>query len=351
MIPYLSLSIWVPILAGLAVEHLAKAFPRGAVPAPPGADRVLRACTNSDGVKDALVRWAFPGERDRKIGDVVDGYTRYLEQTGVGSKGADKVLKATMRRFFEELDEWTSSSDTVRDRTITQMHRQIDLCADLGGSVLVHGSPAQRRIDDADPTGARERGIDAFASVAEHAQQAGVIYCIEPLAPPGANFIVTVAQAVEQLRAGADLGGTTYRVHLDGHNQLPYLTGETDTSPRNFFFYVNDDADLVAVRFDNWKMVFLEQRVTGTLQVWAEPFVELRVPKIFNLRTDPYERADFTSNTYYDFCIRHIFLMAPAVIYVEKFVETFREYPPSQLPQGVRIQQALDKMKQGGGGL
>ena len=108
----------IDILAGLSVEHLAKAFPRGAVPAPPGADRVLRACTNSDGVKDALVRWAFPGERDRKIGDVVDGYTRYLEQTGVGSKGADKVLKATMRRFFEELDEWTSSSDPVRDRSV-----------------------------------------------------------------------------------------------------------------------------------------------------------------------------------------------------------------------------------------
>lgn len=95
----------------------------------------------------------------------------------------------------------TSSDATVRDRTITQMHRQIDLCADLGGSVLVHGSPAQRRIDDADPTGARQRGIDAFAAVAEHAQQAGVIYCIEPLAPPGANFVMTVAQAVEIVQA------------------------------------------------------------------------------------------------------------------------------------------------------
>ena len=79
---------------------------------------MLRDCENSDGVKAALVRWAYPGERDRKIGDVVDGYIVYLEQTGVGSKGADKVLRATMRSFFEELDEWTSSSDTVRDRTI-----------------------------------------------------------------------------------------------------------------------------------------------------------------------------------------------------------------------------------------
>ena len=108
----------IDILAGLSVEHLAKAFPGGAFPAAPGAERVLRDCENSDGVKAALVRWAYPGERDRKIGDVVDGYILYLEQTGVGSKGADKVLRATMRSFFEELDEWTSSSDTVRDRTI-----------------------------------------------------------------------------------------------------------------------------------------------------------------------------------------------------------------------------------------
>jgi arylsulfatase A-like enzyme len=89
------------------------------------------------------------------------------------------------------------------------------------------------------------------------------------------------------------LTGTTYKVQLDGHNQLPYLRGETDESPRNFFFYVNDDGDPVAVRYDNWKMVvFLEQRGPGTLQVWAEPFTELRVPRIFNLRTAPFGPRD-----------------------------------------------------------
>src|SRR6201988_599457 len=106
-----------------------------------------------------------------------------------------------------------------------------------------------------------------------------------------------VPDIADQSRAGADLNGTTYKVHLDGHNQLPYITGETDESPRMHFFYVSDDGDLTALRFDNWKFVFLEQRCVGTLQIWAEPYVELRVPKLFNLRTDPYERADITSNT------------------------------------------------------
>ena len=91
----------------------------------------------------------------------------------------------------------------------------------------------------------------------------------------------------------------------------PYLTGEVDESPRRHFFYVSDDGDLTAVRFDNWKVVFLEQRAPGTLQVWAEPFTELRVPKIFNLRTDPYERADITSNTYYDWLLDHAWVVVP----------------------------------------
>ena len=86
-------------------------------------------------------------------------------------------------------------------------------------------------------------------------------------------------------------------MHLDGYNLLPYLTGQQEKSPRNGFIYFNDDGDIVALRFDNWKVVFSEQRVEGTFRIWAEPFVALRVPKVFNLRTDPYERADITSNS------------------------------------------------------
>jgi arylsulfatase len=151
----------------------------------------------------------------------------------------------------------------------------------------------------------------------------------------------------ESLKQGARVGSSTYKVHLDGHNQLPYLTGETDVSPRNFFFYVNDDGDLTGLRYDNWKMVFLEQRAQGTLQVWAEPFLPLRVPKVFNLRTDPYERADITSNTYWDWMLDHAFLLVPAQAFVAQMVSTFAEFPPRQEPATFGVEQALAKMKAG----
>src|ERR1700736_1932529 len=89
-----------------------------------------------------------------------------------------------------------------------------------------------------------------------------------------------VPDIAEKLRAGTELGGSTYKVHLDGHDQLAYIVGETDESPRQHFFYVSDDGDLTGLRFDNWKFVFMEQRCPGTMQVWAEPFTELRVPKL-----------------------------------------------------------------------
>jgi arylsulfatase len=102
----------------------------------------------------------------------------------------------------------------------------------------------------------------------------------------------------EKLLKGHEAGGKKFKVHLDGFNQLDYLTGKEEKSPRREFFYFNDDGDLVALRYENWKVVFMEQRATGTLQVWAEPFTVLRTPKLFDLHADPYERADVTSNTY-----------------------------------------------------
>ena len=151
----------------------------------------------------------------------------------------------------------------------------------------------------------------------------------------------------ERLRAGTELDGTTYHVCLDGHNQLPWLTGETDESERNFFFYVNDDGDLTAVRFDNWKLVFMEQRVQGTCQVWAEPFTELRIPKVFNLRTDPFERADITSNTYWDWMLDHAFLLVPAQAFVAQMAASFLEFPPRQPSASFTITKALDKLRAG----
>jgi arylsulfatase len=97
---------------------------------------------------------------------------------------------------------------------------------------------------------------------------------------------------------------------------MPYLTGQTDKDPRESFLYINDDQQTTGLRYDNWKLVFEEQRAPGTLRVWAEPFTKLRLPKIFNLRTDPYERADITSNTYYDWLFDHAFMLVPAQDYV-----------------------------------
>ena len=128
-------------------------------------------------------------------------------------------------------------------------------------------------------------------------------------------------------KAGAD-GKTEYKVHIDGFNLLPYLMGEVENSPRRGFFYFSDDGELVAMRFENWKIVFMEQRCQGTLRIWAEPFTTLRVPKLFNLRTDPYEYADITSNTYYDWLLRHDFFIFYMTAMATVFLDTFKEFPP-----------------------
>ncbi len=156
-----------------------------------------------------------------------------------------------------------------------------------------------------------------------------------------------VPDIAEKLRDGTDLGGTTYKVHLDGHDQLPYLTGEADESPRNHFFYVSDDGDLTALRYDNWKIVFLEQRCAGTMRIWAEPLTELRLPKIFNLRTDPYERADITSNTYYDWLLTHAYLLVPAQAYVSQMLQTLVEFPQRQKSASFSLEQVMAKLEEG----
>ena len=153
-------------------------------------------------------------------------------------------------------------------------------------------------------------------------------------------------QVVPKLLAGEKIGDATYKVHLDGFNLVPYLTGKVEKSPRESFLYCNDDQQLTGLRFDNWKLVFMEQRAQGTLRIWAEPFVALRVPKIFNLRIDPYERADITSNTYYDWLIDHAYLMVPAQDYVGKFLMTFKDYPQRQKAATFNLAEVLQKLSE-----
>jgi arylsulfatase len=150
----------------------------------------------------------------------------------------------------------------------------------------------------------------------------------------------------EKLKKGYKAGNKTFKVHLDGYNLLPYLTGQERKSPRPGFFYFSDDGDLLALRYDNFKIVFKEQRVPGTLQVWSEPFVDLRVPKFFNLRIDPFERADITSNTYYDWLIDRAFLAVPAQALVGEFLQTFREFPPRQKAASFNVDQVMEKLSQ-----
>jgi arylsulfatase len=156
-----------------------------------------------------------------------------------------------------------------------------------------------------------------------------------------------VPDVKEQLLKGMKVGDTTFKVHLDGYNLLPYLTGQTTKSPREEFFYFNDDGGLDALRYDNWKFVFSEQRVEGTMRIWAEPFVTLRLPKIFNLRTDPYERADITSNTYYEWLVEHLYLLVPVQKIVGDFLATFKEFPPDQKSGSFSVDQVLEKLKEG----
>jgi arylsulfatase len=134
-------------------------------------------------------------------------------------------------------------------------------------------------------------------------------------------------------------GGQKFKVHLDGYNQLPYLTGQQPKSARNDFYYFDDDGLLVAMRFDNWKVVFCEQRAPGGLAVWQDPFTCLRVPKVFNLRMDPFERADIVSDQYNDWLVKNAYLTGMATMKATDFLNTFVTYPPSQKPATFTVDQ------------
>ena len=155
------------------------------------------------------------------------------------------------------------------------------------------------------------------------------------------------ADIKNKLLTGYEAIGRDYKVHLDGYNFLPYLTGEVDKGPRKEIFYFSDDGDLTALRYQDWKLIFMEQRVEATFQAWMEPFVPLRIPIIENLRRDPYERAEITSNTYYDWLIDRAYLLVPAQVYVGEFIATFQDYPPRQKAASFSLDKVMDKLTTG----
>jgi arylsulfatase len=154
----------------------------------------------------------------------------------------------------------------------------------------------------------------------------------------------------EKLLKDYEAAGKTFKVHLDGYNFLPYLTGKEEKGPRIEYFYFSDDGDLLALRYDNWKMHFKIQDSPGTFDVWQREFRPVRVPYIYNLRTDPYERATITSNSYNNWLMRHVFLLVPAQDVVGQFLATFKEYPPRQKAASFTVDQVLEKMQNSSGG-
>ena len=152
----------------------------------------------------------------------------------------------------------------------------------------------------------------------------------------------------DSLLKGMNVGAKTFKVHLDGYDIRDALAGKSP-SPRHEFFYFNDDGSLVGLRYDQWKIVFAEQREHG-FNVWQEPFVPLRLPKLFNLRSDPFETADHEGMDYERWRVEHLFLMVPAQQYVGKFLGSFKEFPPSQKPGSFSIDAALEALQSGAQG-
>jgi len=142
--------------------------------------------------------------------------------------------------------------------------------------------------------------------------------------------------------------GRSYNVHLDGYNMLPHLLGQEEEGRRHEIFYFSDDGDLTALRYDDWKMIFMEQKTPGGLRVWMEPFTPLRVPLILNLRRDPYEFAPITSNTYYDWLIDRAYLLVPAQDIVAEFLGTFQKYPPRMKAASFSLDKVMEKLSKPG---
>jgi len=149
-----------------------------------------------------------------------------------------------------------------------------------------------------------------------------------------------------KLRKGVTLNGRKYKNYIDGYNQLDYLSGKTQQSPRHEFIYVNDDGQIVAMRYDDWKAVFLENRGMA-FEVWREPFTDLRVPLLFNLRRDPFEKAQHNATKYNDWFLDRVYLLAPMQTLAAKFLVTMRDYPPSQTPGSFNLEKVQKQIEAG----
>jgi arylsulfatase len=148
---------------------------------------------------------------------------------------------------------------------------------------------------------------------------------------------------VEKLKRGHKAGSKTFKVHIDGYNMLPFLKGEVKENPRKGFIYWSDDGDLIALRWGNWKLQYQVQNAKG-VAAWAVPFVPLRTPQLFNLRSDPLEKGE-DSIYYQKWAADRMFMFVPGQAVVAEFLKTFEEFPPRQKPASFSIGDALEKAR------
>jgi arylsulfatase len=153
----------------------------------------------------------------------------------------------------------------------------------------------------------------------------------------------------ENLLKGVTENGRSYKVHLDGYNMLPYLIGKEKKGARKELFYFSDDGELMALRYNDWKVTFMHQPAQGTLDTWSKPMVTTRIPWLYNLRRDPYEFATTTSNTYWDWYLDHVYLLLPAAEYVGQFIATFKEYPPRMKAASFNLGDTMKSLQEGSG--
>ena len=153
----------------------------------------------------------------------------------------------------------------------------------------------------------------------------------------------------ENLLKGVTENGRTYKVHLDGYNMLPFLTRKEEKGARKELFYFSDDGELMALRYNDWKVTFMHQPSQGTLDTWSVSMVTTRIPWLYNLRRDPYEFATTTSNTYWDWYLDHVNLLLPASVYVGKFIAIFKEYPPRMKAASFNLGDTMKVLEKGSG--
>jgi len=259
--------------------------------------------------------------------------------------GGEHIAKARAATP-EVAEKWYAMWKAYQDEVI-EAHKTDDLSDSQPTKGNIEGGLTtieEKALGNLEKIGRTCRYIDALEPAEAPAKGPGLYYMDTSSA--AAECVTLMAAAGEpdianKLLEGYDAGGKTFKVHLDGYDQHDLLAGGPDK--RHAFFYWTDDGDLAGLRYDQWKVVFLEQQAEG-IHVWQQPLIPLRAPLLFNLRTDPFERADHESGEYEKWYVERMFVMAPAQAIVARELQTFKDFPPRQKPGSFSVGDAMDKL-------